>query len=476
MSLPSHRLETDSDPVPRSSALLGMRSGDTGALWAIVAILFFAVAFGGGGSRFAMPNLVVQLAALAALSFHRRAFFEFWVDAPLMLRLVVAFSIILPLVYIIPLPNGVWTALPGRELVIQSFELVDEGGWASTSVDPIRTLLALTALIAPLALLAIGWRASLEQLILAGWVVVALALCNLAIGIPQVLTNSEVGVLYPQNPMPGVLFGTFANRNSTGLFLAAALALAALLPAPRRLGQSAMALRVMICALLLVAVVLTRSRTAIVLALIPIGLVLLRQLSVWLALRSAADGGAGKARIWAAIVPLVAIPVVLAGVLALAPGRVGDMVDRFDSQEDARAYIWDDATYAAGRYWPIGSGTGTFDEVFHVDESLENLTLKRPGRAHNDYIELAIEAGVPGIALAVAWLLMVFWLSWRARKAHDRWIAWSGAVGLLLIALQSITDYPLRNLSLLTFAAFALLLLLRFGQPPKAKQAQEGSS
>jgi exopolysaccharide production protein ExoQ len=99
--------------------------------------------------------------------------------------------------------------------------------------------------------------------------------------------------------------------------------------------------------------------------------------------------------------------------------------------------------------------------VFQVDESLENLTRRRAGRAHNDYIELAVEAGIAGLALAGAWLLLLGWLSWQARRSSLRWAAWSGSGFLLAIALQSITDYPLRNQTMLAFAGIALLLLAR---------------
>ncbi len=51
------------------------------AFGALAAIVVIAVAFGGGGSKAALPNLLVQLAALLALAFHREAFTEFWVKA-----------------------------------------------------------------------------------------------------------------------------------------------------------------------------------------------------------------------------------------------------------------------------------------------------------------------------------------------------------------------------------------------------------
>ena len=423
------------------------------AFWAAAAILVIAIAFGGGGSKYGFANLIVQLTALAALAFNRHAFFDFWSTAPLALRGLVGLSILLPLLYVIPVPASIWNALPGRELMVQSLELVEANDWATVSVNPLRTLLALSAIITPLALLAIGWSAPRDRLITAGWVVVGLGLVNLFIGIPQVLTNSEVGVLYPENPMPGVLFGTFANRNSTGLFLVAALALAALLPIPERFAKAGVAIRIVTCLLLIVAVILTRSRTALVLALIPVGMVSLQLLTA-----------RGVLRGWLALAPFAVVALAIASLVVLAPGRVGDTLERFEGAGDnPRAYIWDDALYTTDRYWPVGAGTGSFDDVFQIDESLENMTPLRARRAHNDYLEVAVEAGVPGLVLIAGWLLLLIWLSWRARNARDRWIAWSGAVILLAIALQSITDYPLRNQSLLAVGSFALLILARFG-------------
>lgn len=425
-------------------------------LWALAAVLVFAIAFGGGGSKYGMANMLVQLAALAALAFNREAFFEFWKSAPFALKALTGLSILLPALYLVPLPQSVWSTLPGRDLMAQSYELVGREGWASASVEPLRTLLALTALIVPLALLTIGWSASRERLVQVGWIAVALGLVNMLIGIPQVLTNSEVGVLYPENPMPGVLFGTFANRNSTGLFLVGTLALAALLPALPQFRKQELLVRAGACALLLVAIMLTRSRTALVLALLPLGLVGLRVLI--------ARTTQGKSGLWVALGGIALIAGTGAIVAVAAPGRVGAVLERFDDADtDARAYIWEDAVYSVDRFWPLGSGTGTFDDVFQLDESLENLTLRRAGRAHNDYLEVAIEAGIPGLTLVAAWILLLGWLAWRARRSSDRWVAWSGGAALLAIALQSITDYPLRNLSLLGFAGFALLILVRFG-------------
>lgn len=457
---------TETIRIPNPIESTGFSKG----LIALAAILVIAVAFGGGGSRYGFANLIVQLGALLALSFHRQAFAEFWRAAPFMLRLLVAVSILVPLLQMVPLPESIWRGLPGRELVAQSYALLGESGSAPLSVFPIRTLLALTALITPLAVLAIGWGCAKRDLLNVGWICVALGILNLMIGVPQVLSTDQSALLYPENLMPGVLFGTFANRNSTALFLVGALALAALLPVPGRVRRMEVPARLILCALLVLAIVLTRSRTGLVLAIIPVGLFATRFILTQLAQRQGGQQDERRKGVFALAIAGVGI-LLIGSALALAPGRIADTIDRFEgSGDDARAYIWEDAAYSADRYWPVGSGIGTFDEVFQIDESLENLTTRRAGRAHNDYIEIAIEAGLPGIVLVAGWLLLLAWLSWKARSSEGRWIAWSGSAILFAIALQSLTDYPLRNQTMLAFGAFALVLLLRFGRSGQEPQ------
>ena len=426
----------------------------------LLALVLIAIAFGGGGVRYGMANLVVQLTALGILACFKDTFFSFWRRAPLALTLLVAACVLLPIIQLIPLPESVWTALPGRALAADALTAVDAMGWAPGSLDSARTAVALSGLIVPVTLLALGWSAKSEQILMLGWLVVALGVVNVLVGVPQALDTEASASFYPENPMPGVLFGTFANRNSTGIFLVACLALAALLPFPRAHPLVTPG-RISICVLLIIAIVLTRSRSALALSSIPL---LLAGLKFALAKLRPADGqqGSGRTNIIIGAGAIIAIAA-LASIVSFAPGRVGDTLQRFNQDGDARSYIWEDALYASSRYWPAGSGMGTFDEVFQADESLENMTHRRAGRAHNDYLEVSIEAGLPGIALIAAWLVMLIWLTWRAKASPQRWIAWSGAAILLAIALQSITDYPLRNQSMLAVGALALLILARFG-------------
>jgi len=430
-------------------------------LIALTLLMFVAFGLGGGGSYYGIANLLVQLTALAVLAAHYESFTAFWRTAPLTLRGLIVLTFLVPALQTIPLPPEFWKALPGRELVEQSLEQTGEVGWMPLSLDPRRTLLALTALIVPLSVLTIGWSAPRRDLAALGWIVVVLGLITFLVGAVQVSSNGQSGLLYPQR-MPGsILLGTFANRNSAGLMLVLPLTFAALLPTPRS-HPAGLPVRLVICGLLLLAIILTRSRTALVLSAIPIMLGLAYAISSIIG-RAKDHTNAKASRCWLIAAGVFALGMAsLAALGTVAPGRLAQTLERFESVgEDSRRFFWEDASHSAARYWPVGAGMGTFDEVSGVDESLENLSPRRAGRAHNDFIEVAIEAGIVGVILVVIWIAMIASLAWRARVSSWRWPAWGAAGFLLAIALQSITDYPLRNQTILATASFALLFLTR---------------
>lgn len=424
---------------------------------ALAVLLLTAFAFGGGGSRYGLANLAVQLCALAILAAHPTSFVRFWRGAPLGLRALSIVSIALPLLQIIPLPPSWWGALPGRDLVGRSFDLAGTTGWMTFSLDPRRTLLALTALIAPLAVLAAGWSLSRQRLAQLGWLIVGLGIVTTLIGALQASSANPSLFLYPARNVGEYMVGTFANRNSTALLLVFALTLVAVLPPPRP-HPLVLPARIGLAVLLIAAIVLTKSRTGLALTILPLALGALHAIMHTRRSRSQPRG----IGVW--LIGLAALALVgggLATAAIQAPGRVSETLARFEAKDDPRRYIWDDASYSVSRYWPAGAGMGTFDEVFQVDESLENMTERRAGRAHNDYIEVAIEAGVAGLALVAAWIILLAWLAWQARRSPLRWTAWAGGTFLLAVGLQSITDYPLRNMTLMTLSGFALLLLAR---------------
>ena len=421
-------------------------------------LIMLAVLLGGGGVAYALNNLLVQLAALTILAFNRESFFRFWVEAPFVLRTLVGASHLLPLIQLVPLPFDTTTALPGRMHLQETMQALGKEGAFPLSLAPHRTLVAASALIIPLTILTLGWsleRRDIRALMLAA---IAAGLIHTAIGFSQVLSGANARLFYPENPMPGVLFGTFANRNSAGLLCVAALCLTAI---PHWRGQSRLFLigTFSAIALLFLAAFLTQSRTAIVLAFVPLGLA---------AFRIFTDHMASKKRL--RMLPMLGIIAIgiamIAGTAAIfsSSARVETVIERFEKGGGARTYLWEDAFYSAEQYWPTGAGMGAFDEVFQANEALENITVKKAGRAHNDYLELAIEGGIIGIIILIGWFAYIAWSTLIVRHSADRWSAWAGTGVLAVIAAQSVTDYPLRNMAMLGVGALALLLLARFSR------------
>lgn len=114
---------------------------------------------------------------------------------------------------------------------------------------------------------------------------------------------------------------------------------------------------------------------------------------------------------------------------------------------------------------------GTFDEVFQLDESLETLYPPRAGRAHNDYLEILIEAGVLGVLMLFSWAAYIAVQAFRLFGTR----AISPAFYLTIagcFAAQSMIDYPLRNQALLCIAALILGLLVRH-QPNGKRREKE---
>lgn len=453
---------TDPDsPHPQPSNL---RLVLTSPLLHLQLLLVLAVLLGGGGLAYGLRNLAIQLFAVLLLALHGGLVARFWRESGWGLRLLVLATLALPLVQLIPLPPQLWQPLPGREPVLESHRIAGWGAaqWFPLSMDRARTLVAFTGLITPAAMVMIGARLpDLHKRVLT-WTLLVTVMLAMLWGLVQLQSGNEFGLLTPITPQRDVLYATFGNRNSTGLLFVASTALALGLVQGRQ-TKTLVAL-LALSALLVIGAILTQSRSSIVLLAAPLALALLRL--GWAALKRSRS----TVRISKPVVAVVAVlALVVAGGMALSAlqqgGRVATSLARFGNQDNDRPEMWEDGIYAAQQYWPVGSGMGTFDEVFQLSESLEYISPRRAGRAHSDWIELGIEAGPFGLTLAAGWLLwcLVACLG-HFRSSGSRsgpyWPGIGAGVAVGCVALQSLVDYPLRNQTLLCFAGLLIVLLV----------------
>lgn len=419
----------------------------------LFALMALALIVGAGGVSAAFGNLAVQLVALALLALHARGAARFARSGPRVLAVLMVLTCLLPLLQLVPLPPALWERMPGRELVAQSLDLAGGRGWYPLSFDRGRTLVAFLGTLAPATVIVLASGFDPARLVRLQRLVIVLGTAIGLFGAIHLFRPEWADFYAADRPMPGILVGTFADRNGAALFFVGCLLLLAGLPdLPRTplalLGRVAAGLVLAACT------VLTQSRTGLVLLAAPLALVGAAALAPWL------RRGGGMLRSAAVIGGALLLAAAAVGAL-LASGQGRVTLDRFDGDDGMRAEMRDDALFVARRYWPAGAGMGTFAEVFQVDESLEYVSPRTAGRAHMDYLELTIEAGLAGVLLLVGWAGWVLATGWRAWRRSGAWPARAGGLVLVTIAAQSLLSFPLRSQAMLCFAAFAVVLLAR---------------
>lgn len=431
---------------------MASRSSSTFPLahWLAPVALLLAILIGGGGSPAPVPEIILQ-SATAFL-------FGLWIwmlpgriadTVPGPALLCAAIFLAVPLLQLIPLPPAVWHALPGRAAAREALALIgQQDRWQTISLDPARTLASFLAMASASAILVMTAAMPAVQ----RWRIVAVlaagGILTVLLGAAQ-LSSSPGSPLYFYGSTAPLLAGFQANRNSTAdVLLIAAIAIFALIRHLARSGRSPWSGGVILAsgtAALLVmglAVALTESRT---------GVVLLVVLAI---------GFGVFFRPWLRISPKVAMSSLLAaaGLIAVlhANPALNRVVQRFDAGSDLRREIWQDSVYVAQSNAPVGVGMGNFYPSYIAAERLESIGQTVPNRAHNDYLELAVEAGVPG-ALALVLCLAILLKSARsglaAPRDDARQLARFAVLALIVIALHSVVDYPLRSMSLAAIAA-----------------------
>ena len=418
---------------------------------ALVGLLCAALVLG-GSSRADLPTLMV-LRPLAALVLG----YALWglrgadVRAHPWLLAGAAAMIALPLVQLVPLPPSIWRALPGRELIAQVDAIAGVGDvWRPISLVPSATWNAFFSLLVPLAVLILGLRLNragrarlVPALLIAGF-------CSALLGVLQILGPRGGPLYFYSITHDDSAVGLFANRNHHAAVLACmfpALALFATTRTETRLDGPWKPWLALAGAVLLVPLILvTGSRAGLVSGVL--GIVLAGLIAI---------GPLLKSRALAPRIPaqaIVAGVAVLGGLLAWATTRLGraEALDRllhWESDNDFRLRAWQPILDLVHRYFPVGTGFGSFAKVYEVNEPRELLHSTYFNQAHNDWIEVLLTGGLPAalllaaVCLAVLWRIVVLSKQIASPSLDDR-LGWLGLSIIIIMAFASSTDYPLR--------------------------------
>ncbi len=433
--------------------------------WIAGTLLLVALLVGGGGTPAPAAELAVEvLAAGLVAGYALIAPPAHWRQLPRTALALAAVLIALPLLQLMPLPPFVWHALPGRGLERQALALIGAAdSWQPWSMTPARTLAALLALAVPAAMLVLAALQDRRGRTLLLALAAGVGLLSLLVGAGQLSGGPDNAFRFYVGGST-FLNGFQANHNSEAdLLLMAMIALAAVARDlaetrsaalnPRRAGALVLPLTL----LLALGVVLTGSRSGIVLLLLAFGAQLLI-LRAWLP-------RAPRRLLPGMIVALALLGLTVA--LLWHNPTFARALARFRTLTEFRPEIWYDAAWLARQYLPAGAGLGSFIPLFGAAERLEVVSDRLTNRAHNDYLEFLIEAGVPGTVLLVVIGLVLAraaWRGWARPPAGSRAQYLCAIAGLTLFGVHSLIDYPLRSISLACMAALCASLLLPLRQ------------
>lgn len=413
----------------------------------------------GGSAQGIWQNMVLQLLGIAIITraaWHRDGQ---KIAAPVRQLFVIGLLAIgWVAIQMVPLPPSLWTHLGGRGLIVDGYRVLGVNlPWLPVSVMPYRSLDSLLGLIPPVAMLVaiVSLRAYR-----AAWLTAALlvgAIGGVLLGALQVSGSGNIAnspwYLYPETSY-GLATGFFANANHMATLLVCSLPfLAAVLASRReRLGQrNATLILAGIAAAILVLAGIALNRSLAVYALTPpvlaaSALILLPQRSSW--------------RRWSAVAVAVLVSAAVAG-LATTPVRTGQIGNDAQSSVQNRGEMLATSGRAIRDFLPWGSGLGSFRSVYQLYEDPMRVTDTYVPHAHNDYVELALETGVPGILLMMAffaWWVRAALLAWRDANGGAYARAASIASGAIL--LHSVVDFPLRTAAISALLAMCLAMLI----------------
>ncbi|WP_338242938.1 O-antigen ligase family protein [Aurantiacibacter hainanensis] len=444
---------------------------------ALLATLLLSAMLFGGSSRYdVMQNVLMQpiawLVAGVALvvASGRRLHALRW---PLGM---LAALFLITLLQLVPLGEGLWTSLPGRQPLADVADAIGSQGARPVSMVPSRTLNALSAIGMPLAALLVMAALGRRSVFLLLCAIVVLALANALLAIFQVASGyAEAGYFYSITNT-GMTVGIFANRNQSAVFAALAMLIIAFMVTRKERERlpGADILLWSIYGTIFLTILVNGSRSGLLTA----GIALAATAVLIHGGRSQA--GSGKRMAAQPAGPMRFLPVAV--ILAFAAGLVAVflLADRLTAfqrivgtnpLEDLRFRVVPVLIEMMGRYFPVGSGFGTFEDVYRIHETADLLSPQYLNMAHNDWFQWIIEGGLPG-----AMLLAVFlgWFALQVRRlggvGRDHLVF--AVAGFAILAIASYFDYPLRTPLFQVVGVWFISSLALLGRPAEAKRGE----
>ncbi|TPG10846.1 O-antigen ligase family protein [Sphingomonas oligophenolica] len=435
--------------------------------WAYSAFLVFVLLTGGSSRADSIGQPIVRAISILFVAVLAMV----WRPAEWRsLRLPIGFVAVVTLMVaamLVPVPPGIWTALPGRDLIARAAPLLGIAQpWRPLAISPPLAVNALFALIPAIAaLVGLVYLTPLQRARLVSTMVV-LVLASAVLGLAQMSAGTGLGWYGTADRDAGA--GLFANRNHEALFLALGFPMLAIWGTSSAIRHPTLVTRrwlaTGVTVFLCLAIPTTGSRAG--LALGAIGLLVIGVLCA-AAIRRGVHRLPARWRLASFAAALGAIVLVFVVALTFRQATSVQRLFSLDVGADERAMALSTLKAVAARYFPVGTGFGGFEPAFRAAEPFALLKFTYLNAAHNDFLQLAIEGGAAGLALLAAfvgWWLYRSVVVWRMATAvsHVR-LARAGSAMVFMTLLASATDYPVRTPSIMV----TLILACAWMQLPR---------
>lgn len=364
-------------------------------------------------------------------------------------------TVLLVLLQLVPLPPGIWTVLPGRDVLLEAS--FDEGVWRPWSIVPWATFNAASSLIVPVVTFALVSALRDEEKTWLPTILLGFIFLSMLLGLLQFS-----GVRFDNpfiNDLPGVVSGTFANRNHFALFLAMGCLIT---PVWAFAGKQSAGWRaptsLALVTLFALIILATGSRAGILTGLLAL------VLGFGLCWHDARRALRGAPRwVFPTLIAAVIGVIALFVLVSIAADRAESIrrVFEVDPGQDMRTRGLPTVLSMIATYFPAGAGFGGFDPIFRLHEPFALLKPTYFNHAHNDFLEIVLDAGLPGLLLlfvAIGWYAVASVRAWRGSGRHSI-LPKLGSAILLLIFVASSFDYPARTpmmMAMIVIAAFWL--------------------
>ena len=434
--------------------------------------LLLCVLLGGASAAGQLSNLLLQLAALPIIV--TALLSRSQTPAPPPARALIALTaamVGLLILQLVPLPPALWQLLPGRDSVAEGYRMLGQDlPWLPVSLMPDDTLAALLWVLPAIGIVLAIIRLGAFKGAYVAWALSAAAVLSVLVGAMQVAEGRDSAWYFYSVTNFGVAVGFFANTNHLATLLLMVIPFQFALQAERlskggslRHASGTIVMTSAILVLIVVGLLLSTSIAGL-------GLVIPVLAASVLILGKPRPSRTRWVIAGMAVAGTAAISLMLWSPISstLAPTS-------FSASSGSRQEYISTTLDAARHHLPLGTGIGSFREVYRMFEDPMAVDPTYVNHAHSDYVELALETGIPGLVLAA---LFLFWWFRRAveiwRSQQPNFYAQAAVIASAAALLHSLVDYPLRTAAIAALFATCSGLMTEARSPLRRRRSTSG--